>query len=90
MWQIESQIRYIQAKISGNSGAITKICNADVAGLGFKVRFHELIEVPFSAGCCCGLCDYIPAAARKSSALSVFSQVKAASSRPKWPYAAVA
>ena len=31
----------------------------------------------------------IPAAARSASALSVFSQVKSASSRPKWPYAAV-
>ena len=30
-----------------------------------------------------------PAAARSSPALSVFSQVKSWSSRPKWPYAAV-
>ncbi len=49
MWQIESKIRYIQAQIAGNSGAIAKICNADVADLGFKVRIHELIEVPLSA-----------------------------------------
>ncbi len=48
MWQIESQIRYIQAQIAGNSGTITKICNADVADLGFKVRIHELIEVPLN------------------------------------------
>ena len=46
MWQIESQIRYIQAQIAGNSGTIAKICNTDVADLGFKVRIHELIEVP--------------------------------------------
>ena len=30
-----------------------------------------------------------PAASRKASALSVRSQVKSGSSRPKWPYAAV-
>ena len=30
-----------------------------------------------------------PAAARRASALSVFSHVKSWSSRPKWPYAAV-
>ncbi len=47
MWQIESQIRYIQAQIAGNSGTIAKICNADGADLGFKMRIHELIEVPF-------------------------------------------
>jgi len=29
--------------------------------------------------------DYIPAAFRKTSAKSVFSQVKSGSSRPKWP-----
>ncbi len=48
MWQIESQIRYIQAQIAGNSGTIAKICNADVADLGFNMRFHEFIEVPFN------------------------------------------
>ena len=48
MWQLESQIRYIQAQIAGNSGTIAKICNADVADLGFKMCFHELIEVPLS------------------------------------------
>jgi len=46
VWQIESQIRDIQAQIAGNSGTIAKICNADVADLGFKMRVHELIEVP--------------------------------------------
>src|SRR5690606_20735109 len=33
--------------------------------------------------------SYRPAALRSSCALSVFSQVKFGSSRPKWPYAAV-
>jgi len=42
------QICHGKAQIAGNSGPIAEIRNAAVANLGFKMRVHELIELPFN------------------------------------------
>jgi len=44
--RLEIQICHSKARIAGNSRPTDKICNAAVADLGFKMRVHELIEMP--------------------------------------------
>lgn len=70
---------------------LVKVVVAELVGKKKKKGPLQRIQT-FNAGLCFSLSNLIyfnPAAERKAAALSVFSQVKLESSRPKWPFRAV-